>query len=382
MDKVLIIDDEIEIAQVFGRIAQSVGYQCFVTTKPDEFLQWAQTEQPSHILMDLQMPDMDGVELLRALAASRCKAKIVLISGFDPRVVEVTANLGKEQGLTIVKALSKPILAKELTALLTELKTTLDTSPQALKTAIINEEFFLKLQPKLAVQPNKPAGFEALLRWQHPTQGLVPPDLFIPEFEKHGMFRELSDYVVRHTCKAIARLDEQGIDGAQTSINISAGDLTDLMLASRMKETCQEFKIAPQRIILEITETVAMADPVTAMDNLARIRLAGFGLSLDDFGTGFSSLAFLRSMPFNEIKIDKVFIQQARQSDSDQAIIKAIVSLGKAFKMKVVAEGCEDQATLSLLKDLGCDLVQGYYIARPLDVEDAIRFITEYGEKS
>ena len=159
MDKVLIIDDEIEIAQVFGRIARSVGYLCLVTTKPDEFLHWAQTEQPSHILMDLQMPDMDGVELLRALAASRCKAKIVLISGFDPRVVEVTANLGKEQGLTIVKTLSKPILAKELTALLTELKTTLDTRPQALKTDIINEDDFSIIALSLSVISSNTFGY-------------------------------------------------------------------------------------------------------------------------------------------------------------------------------------------------------------------------------
>lgn len=381
MDKVLIIDDEYDIALVFSRVAESAGYVSFATADAEEFMQWVKVKKPTHILMDLQMPDMDGVELLRHLANVKCKAHIILISGFDPRVIEVTAKLAKQQGLNVAATLNKPVSAKQLKTLLLELKSQLDTSPKALKSAIENEEFFILLQPKLDLISSQVSSFEALLRWRHPSLGIIPPDDFIPEFEKHGLFKELSDYVMEQACSAIHEMARQGINIKHTAINISAGDLSDLALASRLKAICQRQNISPKNITLEITETVAMADPLTAMDNLARLRLAGFDLSLDDFGTGFSSLAFLRSMPFNEIKIDRVFIQDALKTQSDQVIINAIISLGQAFSMKVVAEGCEDEQTLALLKALGCDLVQGYHIARPMALEQAIEFVRNHGEQ-
>jgi EAL domain-containing protein (putative c-di-GMP-specific phosphodiesterase class I) len=379
MDKVLIIDDEYDIAVVFGRVAEAAGYNSLVTTNPEEFMQWVKVKSPTHILMDLQMPDMDGVELLRYLASIKCRAQIILISGFDSRVIDITAKLAKEQGLIIAATLNKPVSAKQLKALLAELKSELNTSPQALKSAIENKEFYIQLQPKLNFTNEKSLSFEALLRWRHPELGMIPPDEFIPEFEKHGLYKELTDYVLEQACDAISEMKQQGITIHHTAINISAGDLSDLNLANRLKAICRNKQIQPNNITLEITETVAMADPVTAMDNLARIRLAGFGLSLDDFGTGFSSLAFLRSMPFSEIKIDRLFIQDALKTESDQVIIKAIISLGKVFNMKVVAEGCEDEQTLSLLAKLGCDLVQGYHIARPMEVKQAIDYVRSKG---
>ncbi|NDV92022.1 EAL domain-containing protein [Alteromonas sp. 345S023] len=375
MDSVLILDDEPDIALAFSRVAETVGYKSSFTVNPADFLKRVVDECPSHILLDLQMPDMDGVEVLRHLAAMGCKAKIILISGFDPRVVTVAAKLGVEQGLTICEALSKPLPARELKAILTKYRSMFDCSPDALRTALQNQEFFLKLQPKLALRERVISGFEALLRWNHPQFGEILPNKFIPEFEKHNLFKLLSDYVVEHSCISVKKIDASGCVPIQTSVNISAGDLSDLELANRLKRICSSNFVDPRQITLEITETVAMADPVTAMDNLTRLRLAGFKLSLDDFGTGFSSLAFLRNMPFNEIKIDMLFVREALRSKSDQTIIKAINSLGKAFNMSVVAEGCEDAETLDLLEKLECDFAQGFHISRPLTVDDAIEFL-------
>ena len=243
-----------------------------------------------------------------------------------------------------------------------------------------NQEFFLKLQPKLALRERVITGFEALLRWNHPQFGEILPNKFIPEFEKHNLFKLLSDYVVEHSCISVKKIDASGCVPIQTSVNISAGDLSELELANRLKRICSSNLVDPRQITLEITETVAMADPVTAMDNLTRLRLAGFKLSLDDFGTGFSSLAFLRNMPFNEIKIDMLFVREALRSKSDQTIIKAINSLGKAFNMSVVAEGCEDAETLDLLEKLECDIAQGFHISRPLTVDDAIEFLNSHSK--
>lgn len=380
MDSVLVLDDEPEIARIFSQVAQTVGYKSSFTVDPNEFLQRVADESPSHILLDLQMPEMDGVEVLRHLANYKCNAKIFLISGFDSRVVDVAGKLGSEQGLKICETLNKPLSAKKLKEVLIKYREGLDCSPKALKAALENQEFFLRFQPKRDLQKRCISGFEALLRWEHPQFGEVSPDKFIPDFEKHGMFQELSDYVVEHACRAIKKIDSSGSKPIQTAVNISAGDLGDIGLADRLKEICKSNGINAHQLTLEITETVAMADPVVALNNLTRLRLAGFNLSLDDFGTGFSSLAFLRNMPFNEIKIDMLFVREALNSQSDQKIIEAIRSMGKAFNMAVVAEGCEDEATLQLLAKLECDYVQGYYIARPLKVDEAIDFLRNYSQ--
>ena len=382
MNRIAIIDDDEEIVKIFERVARMAGFEPYATTNPHDFLSYVETFKPTHITLDLQMPELDGVEILRRLAALHNQSKIFFISGFDPKVIDIASKLGREQGLNIVEKISKPISVKDLKALLLKHKNEEDLSKDYYLSVLERREFFLVFQPKLDVKTNQIDSYEALLRWRHPSKGIIGPIDFIPILEKLELFRELSDYTFEEACDAINRFKEAGFDSIKIAVNVSAGDLNDLELANRLQKICKSRKVNPKNIILEITETVAMKDPVHAMDNLTRIRLQEVGLSLDDFGTGFSSLAMLRNMPFNELKIDKMFIDELKESRADQEIIKAVVSIGKAFDMKVVAEGCECANTLALLSKLGCDIIQGYFIAKPMPLDDAIKFLSEHNQNN
>lgn len=374
MNRIAIIDDDEEIVKLFGRVAEGSGFDSYATTNPHAFLDYAKENKPTHILLDLQMPELDGVEILRHLAAMKSEAKIFFVSGFDPKVLDVASKLGREQGLNIVEKVSKPVSAKALKELLIRHKSADQFSKERLLEGLKTGQFFLVFQPKFDVHAQKVTSCEALMRWQHPELGLVAPDQFISLMEEHEMVRDLSGFVVTEACKAIHAFTDAGNEEIKIAVNISAGDLNDVSLASRLREICQAQQVSPERLILELTESVAMANPVAAMDNLARVRLHGFGLSLDDFGTGFSSLAVLRDMPFSEIKIDKSFVDELKDTEGNQEIIRAVVSIGRAFDMRVVAEGCEDEHSYQLLQELGCDMIQGYYIARPMPLEEALRF--------
>ncbi len=375
MNHVAIIDDDEEIIKLFDRVAKASGFESFATTDPHAFLEHAEQVKPSHILLDLQMPDIDGVEILRHLSAMESEAKVFFISGFDPKVLDVASKLGREQGLNIVEKVSKPVSAKLLKQLLLRHKDSDHCSEQRLRAGLANNEFFVVLQPQISAKSRTVKTFEALMRWNHPEHGLIAPDKFIARMEEFELYEELSGFAITQACQAIRAFERVGADDIRISVNISAGDLTDLNLATRLRNICIANGVEPQKLTLEITESVAMENPLAAMDNLARVRLQGFGLSLDDFGTGFSSLAMLRDMPFNEIKVDKTFTAELKDVKSSAEIIRAVVSIGRAFGMNVVAEGCEDTKTFKQLSELGCDLIQGFYVAKPMSLETAIELI-------
>lgn len=376
---ILIIDDEPDIGRVFGRVAIKAGLKATVTSNAEDFKNGLQ-DQPDFIMIDLQMPGTDGVELIRYLADQKISSQIIIASGFDSRVIEVAKNLGIEQGLNVAATLNKPVSADELFNVLNQNLSNNVLSRTSLLEGLEKGEFKLFLQPKQSLDNGEIIGFECLLRWIRPDNLAVSPADFIASFESEELYSALSHYVTDQACEIVKQLQFPQYPPFKLSVNISAADLIDLSLSDRLKDICAKHEVAPQQIVLEITESVAMADPVAAMDNLARLRLAGFGLSLDDFGTGYSSLSVLRKLPFNEIKIDQTFVKNIEDSPEDQAIVQAVVGLGKAFKMKVVAEGCENESSIEIVKKFGCDIVQGYGIGRPMKREDVGEFLAKvYG---
>lgn len=372
MNRVAIIDDDEEIIKLFDRVARNSGFDSFATTDPHVFLEHAKQNNPTHILLDLQMPDVDGVEILRHLSAMQSDAKVFFISGFDPKVLDVASKLGREQGLNIVEKVSKPVSAKSLKQLLLRHKDSDHCSEERLREALQTNQFSVVFQPQIHALTREIKSFEALMRWNHPEKGSIAPDTFIARMEEYELYEELSGFAISEACKAIGAFSDAGINDISISVNISAGDLNDINLASRLRDLCKQYGVKPSQITLEITESVAMENPIAAMDNLARVRLQGFCLSLDDFGTGFSSLAMLRDMPFNEIKIDRAFTSELKEVKSSEEIIRAVVSIGRAFGMKVVAEGCEDNQTFVQLSELDCDLIQGFFVAKPMDLDRAV----------
>lgn len=375
-NRVLIVDDDPRICRIIKRVADELGVESFATDDSALFESAYLEHEPNIILMDLQMPKLDGVELLRKLADLDSRAAIILISGVDKSVLETTQDLGKSLGLSMAGVLVKPIdidnlktiLGKRFDPIMKRKAGTLEITIDDLINAIEQNELVVYYQPQIHLSSGKVIGAEALVRWQHPEHGLLFPDTFIPLAEKSKEAISSLTYSVLETSlqdDMVRR--ENGIE-LNLSINLSAKLLSDLNLPDRVEESLNTYRFSPNRLLLEVTESGAMEDPTLTMDILTRLRLKNIGLSLDDFGTGFSSLVQLYRMPFTEIKVDKSFVMKAMADEEAAAIARITIDLGHSLGLEVVAEGIEDQETYDWLKELGCDIGQGYFISRPIDV--------------
>jgi EAL domain-containing protein (putative c-di-GMP-specific phosphodiesterase class I) len=218
---------------------------------------------------------------------------------------------------------------------------------------------------------------EALVRWQHPQRGLVPPLQFIPFAEQTGFIRELTLWMFEQCARAAGVLAEQGV--AQISINLSTRDLMDHELPTRLDSLLRRHGAKAAGFCLEITESAIMDDPQRAQATLARLAEAGFKLSIDDFGTGYSSLAYLKQLPVHELKIDKSFVMAMDQDRGDAMIVRSTIELAHNLGLSVVAEGVESEAIVQALQALGCDQAQGYHYSKPVPLDDALAWLQRHG---
>jgi diguanylate cyclase (GGDEF)-like protein len=232
-----------------------------------------------------------------------------------------------------------------------------------LRTALEDEQLVLHFQPKSDVRTGRIVGFEALVRWQHPTRGLVPPDVFIPLAERTGLIDVLTPHVLERALAACAGWTQQDLSVA---VNVSVRNLLDAAFPDVVGRLLRGSGVAPARVVLEITETSLMADPETAMSVLRRLKQLGVRLSIDDYGSGYSSLAYLQQLPVDELKIDRSFVRDIAVHERDRAIVRSTVDLGRSLGLTVVAEGVEDPGAWSALAGLDCDELQGYFLCRPM----------------
>jgi EAL domain-containing protein (putative c-di-GMP-specific phosphodiesterase class I)/FixJ family two-component response regulator len=388
--RILVLDDDAAVGQTIQWIAESLGFEAEFVTRPDEFLQRLDRMSPDIITIDLVMPELDGVEIMRLLAERKCRAKIVISSGMGTRVLDAAQRSASEHGLSIAGVISKPISKEALRLLVGEGSES--NQPQSVETqsasrdefeviapdlqnALDRHEFVLAYQPKIECRSGATAGFEALVRWKHPDRGIVMPDQFIPVAENAGLIDALTAQIFDQSLEWFSQSFPQS--NLKLSLNISAKSLVDIQMADNLSAVCHRFQIDTERIVLELTETSAMVDPILSLDLLTRLRMKGFQLSIDDFGTGFSSMIQLVRLPFSEIKVDKSFVMQAQHSSESRSVIKSIVELGHSLGLLVTAEGVENLKTLDYLNSLGCDLAQGYFIARPMPGEAARNWVEQ-----
>jgi EAL domain-containing protein (putative c-di-GMP-specific phosphodiesterase class I) len=209
------------------------------------------------------------------------------------------------------------------------------------------------------------AGAEALVRWQHPERGLLPPDEFIPLAEQNGLIRHLSHWVLERALQQCRAWRQLGL-ALPVSVNLSMRDLHDRHLPDAVANILARWNVEPDYLTLEITESTLMADPARAMEVVARLSAMGIQIAIDDFGTGYSSLAYLKRLPVDKLKIDKSFVRHLATDVHDAAIVESTVGLAHALGLSLVAEGVEDQASWDLLARMGCDVAQGYFISRPI----------------
>lgn len=405
MTRLLILDDDPLTGQTIANIAVMAGVDARYVNEPAAFFQQVQDWKPDFIALDLVMPRMDGVQVMVELARLGCHAEIIISSGVGGRVLDAAARSAAEHGLNIGGVLAKPFSPSRLRAMLNRefppdspapamddrsapASTVADEiSHQDLLHALETEQITLVYQAKINCRTGLLAGFEALARWTHPELGPVGPDRFIPLAERYGLIDQLTESVMVQGLRWLSNLPMQLDESAQfdylrrrlreitLSINISASSLNNIDLFERMDEYCQCMGIRPDRLIFELTESCAMEDPISSLDILTRLRMKGFHLSIDDFGTGYSSMLQLARLPFSEIKIDKSFVMTAAGSKESRTVIKTIIDLGHGLGLYTSAEGIESDETLEYLRSIGCDLAQGYAIARPMPSEAVLDWL-------
>lgn len=385
--KILLAEDDPLMAKVMGFHLTKMGCPAPVVVG-DGAAAMAHLEtasEPPHVFItDLNMPGMDGVEMLRHIADRKYRGQIILFSGEHIDVLQTTHALAETHGLNVSAALTKPIsYNKLLAALITankacekdgdsdrklEQEAGYDIDPDEIRKGLKNKEFVVQYQPKAHIESSAISGVEALVRWNHPRHGVIGPDHFIGLCERHGLILELTNVVLRD---AIAQGGRWAASGTPltVAINISMDCLERLDYPDFIAGLADEAGLDRSFLMLEITESRLLQDLKNVLEVLTRLRMKGFGLSIDDFGTGYSSMSQLQRLPFTEIKIDRAFVHGVQHDAKARAILETSAELGRRLNMKIVAEGVEEDGDLACITEMGCDVVQGFIVARPMDAE-------------
>lgn len=379
--RVLILDDDIPVSMTLAAAVRHLDREARIASSPQEFFRELTEWSPTHIAIDLIMPGVDGIEIMRRLADLGCRATILITSGAGGRILDAARRSAVEHGLQVAGVLSKPFSAAILRQLLDsdqgaiqgvqqrQSSSTSDEPPiSELHSALAQGEILVAYQPKVDCVTGTLAGFEALARWYHPRLGTIMPEQFIPLAERTGVIDLVTFQVFKRALRWFSTLSA---DQVLLSINISARSLQNMDLADRLADMCHQSGVSPDTVVLEMTETSAMTNAVNTLDLTTRLRLKGFHLSIDDFGTGYSSLVQLARLPFSELKIDKSFVLSASQSPESRTIILAVIELGHRLGLRLTAEGVEDIGVYQFLQDFGCDFAQGYLIGRPMSPAEA-----------
>ncbi len=376
--RLLVLDDENDVATTICMMAAMTGYETDHTDDADTFLGKVTSWAPTHLAIDLQLAHRDGIEVIHQLAKMNCTAALIIISGLGGRILDSSARAASENGLRLIGTLSKPFFRADLVALLTcDTSETLPDEKPALGAsfppiseaklaeALQAEVFVAHFQPKISCASGELVGFECLARWNQQGGDMIPPDVFIALAERTGQIHELTRQIYHY---ALSNLPGQVVEAElKFALNLSPTNLNDETFPPWLLSQCQGRGIAPSQIILEVTETASMNNPLALLENLTQFRIRGFQLSIDDFGVGYSSLVQLARLPFSELKIDQMFVKTLVDSEESRKIVTAVVGLGNSLGLTVVAEGVEDAWTLDFLRDIGCDTAQGFFIAEPKD---------------
>ena len=339
----------------------------------------ALTTPPDLLIIDLEMPTMDGPELLTRLRELGVESPIIVASSREQSLLHSVKDKGVGMGLCLLGALQKPMRLDSLSNILRNWDSVADrrkqaaralpVNPEELRLGIDRGEIVVHYQPQIAVSSGDVHGVEALARWNHPTLGLVHPDNFSPMAEEHGLIHKLTLQVMNEAMLQTAMWNAQGMD-LSVAINLSPLLLESPSLLQEIAGLQQCFGLRAEQVVLEITETSLMRELSVALGVLTRLRLRGFGLSLDDYGTGFSSMQQLARIPFNELKIDRSFVHDAWRRPSLRVILQSALDMARQLGLSSVAEGIETMEDWKLLQSCGCNVGQGFLIARPMPAGD------------
>lgn len=388
--KILVVDDEPFVLKLLAHMLRRLGFGNVTGCERVADALQLMDDTGVHfdlIFCDLQMPDVDGVQFVRILVGRQYPGSLVLVSGEDERILHSVETLARAYRLDVLGVLQKPFSLDRLRQMLEGVQPVAraqapkpDVPPPGaaeLRAALDGNELVNHYQPQVCVRTGTVTGVEALVRWQHAEAGLVLPDHFIPAAEQHGLIHGLTDAVLRTALRDARQWLDAGLP-LQLSVNVSMDSLDTLTFPESVARMADEAGFPVDRLTLEITESRLMQDPLAQIDILSRLRLKRTGLSIDDFGTGHSSLAQLRDIPFDELKVDRTFVHRAHASASMRTIFEGTLAMARQLRMKVVAEGVEDRADWDFVSRAGCDFAQGFFIAHPMPAAEFLPWTSRW----
>ncbi|MFZ6819503.1 EAL domain-containing protein [Undibacterium sp. Ji22W] len=389
---VLVLEDDPADLEVVCSTLRKLGVsQISACTEGLQGLAVLRTYEPDILICDLTLPGMDGISFLRITAENTYQGGIILLTDVDKSVMKAAENLVKAYGLNLLGSLQKPASEDELYIVLNR-QTVSPTgkvdkhkisalSLQDLQTGMTDDALEIFYQPKVSIRNGRVVGAECLARWKHPSRGLLGPEAFVSTMEKHGMIDEMSKTILEKSAAQLRKWYSQGHQ-LKLAVNVSMDNLNQLDLPEQFESILQAVGIRPSQFILELTETRLMENLTFSLEILTRLRLKGFGLSIDDFGTGFSTMENLKQLPFTELKIDRAFVNGAAHDEASNAILNSSIQLGKIFDLNLVAEGVETQQDWDLITESGCDEIQGYFVAQPMPAEQFIDWKINWERKN
>jgi EAL domain-containing protein (putative c-di-GMP-specific phosphodiesterase class I)/FixJ family two-component response regulator len=377
---VLVIDDDEFVRGVLTRQLAVLGARVATAHDGDSAREALQQQGPFDVVLcDLKMPGVDGVELLRDFALAQGGAALVLMSSCDAKTLAAVEQLAHARDVPLLGCVAKPLGTHTLKALLQRFEAQRaapaaaparrsaaePVTAEELRAAIAAGQIDVYIQPKVDLRSGALAGAEALARWLKPDGTVVMPAAFLGVAERAGLMGALTDLVLRQAFAACGAWQAQGLR-TSIAINIPASCLERLDLPERIAAEAGRHGVSPDQVILEITETGVMKDLARSLDVVTRLRLRGFRLAVDDFGMGYSSLERLRHFPFTELKLDRAFVDGAARNAEVRSIAGSSIQLAHSLQLHTCAEGVETEADLEVMRALGCELVQGYFLCRPM----------------
>lgn len=379
----LIADDDEDICEFIIEVASDLGFSCSQVNNGDDFAAAYKKVEPDVIFLDLKLPGKDGIELLEYLGEVQSKANVVMMSGMDSQTLASAKKLAEFHDINLSKLIQKPVILDELEEIIADLippKAEPTISREDICRGIENNEFSIFYQPKILVSSdtqNLLKGAEALARWEHPSLGWVSPDIFFTMAERTGCIGELTNHIFNLIVCDMSEWKALDIE-IPISVNIPECLFQSNDLADQFERIALSKDILPRNIMIEVTETSIMVDPNKSLAVLTRARLKGFGLSLDDFGVGDSSLTHLHNIPFNELKVARTFVTGALHDREAMEIVRSLISLGEKLNLDVCLEGVENTEILDLFVGERALFIQGGLFSDPLPKNQFIAFAKKF----
>lgn len=334
------------------------------------------------LVSDLMMPDMDGIEMLRALKEYSFGGAIAIISSLDQVLIDSARKLGNLHQLNIIGTCQKPLNKQALDEVFHEACLIGSSSTRQVHDSFTVEEiiagfdkgeFIAHYQPKVEILSGRIVGVEALVRWVHPTRGIILPVQFMPVIEASNLSKRLAFTMFRHALRNVVEWEAMNI-AIKIAVNVTASEISDLRFPDEVQNLISEFGVDPRKLTIEITENEILEFNSTSLEVLARLRMMSIDIAIDDFGTGYSNLQTLKEFPYTELKIDQAFIRGMTKDSFSQETVRAAATLGRQLNMRLLAEGIETREEWDFVKQRGIDEVQGFLIAKPMDTEDFVAF--------